>query len=252
MPLPTITALPTPPARSDAPDIFISRADNFLGAFPGLVSDINDFSAALDAYSVPGAGTVTSITFGTGLNGGTITGSGSVSIDTTVVATLTGSQTLTNKTLTSPTLTNPAFSSFQAGGNTITAPAAACTLVGRDTTDTLSNKTLVDPVVTNYTETLYAPSAGTVFTLSLANGTVQKFTSSGNLTITLPSSVAGKSYVVIVAYGGTHTLTWAGGSTIKWVGGVAPTATSVNGKSDIFSFFCDGTNTYGFVMGQNF
>lgn len=251
MPLPTITALPTPPARSDAPDVFISRADNFLGAFPGLVSDINDFSAALDVYSVPGAGTVTSITAGTGLSGGTITGAGTINIDTSVVVTLTGSQTLINKTLTAPILTGPVFSSFVAGGNTITAPAAACTLVGRDTTDTLSNKTLVDPVVTNYTETLYAPSAGTAFTISLANGTLQKFTSSGNLTLTLPSSVAGKSYVVMVAYGGAHTLTWAGGSTIKWVGGVAPTATSVNGKTDIFSFFCDGTNTYGFVMGQN-
>lgn len=52
-----------------------------------------------------GTGTVTSITAGTGLSGGTITGSGTIAIDSTV-ATLTGSQTLTNKTLTSPTLTN--------------------------------------------------------------------------------------------------------------------------------------------------
>lgn len=252
MPLPTISAMPTPPARSDAPDVFITRADNFIAAFDGLVSEINAFGTALEGFSVPGSGTVTSIAFGSGLTGGTVTATGSVAIDTSVVATLTGSQTLTNKTLTSPTLTSPVFSSFVAGGNTITAPAAACTLVGRDTTDTLSNKTLADPVVTNYTETLYAPSAGTAFTVSLSNGTVQRFTSSGNLTITLPSSVAGKSYVVFVQYGGTHTLTWAGGSTIKWAGGTAPTATSVNGKIDAFSFFCDGTNTYAMAMGQNF
>ena len=111
---------------------------------------------------------------------------------------------------------------------------------------------LTNPTVTNYTETLYAPSAGSAFTVSLANGTVQKFTTNANVTITLPSSSAGKSYVIIVAYGGTHTLTWAGGSTIKWPGGTAPTASSANGKFDIFTFFCDGTNTYGQSFGLNY
>jgi hypothetical protein len=47
------------------------------------------------------SGTVTSIATGTGINGGTITSTGTLSIDSTV-ATLTGTQTLTNKTLTSP------------------------------------------------------------------------------------------------------------------------------------------------------
>jgi hypothetical protein len=45
------------------------------------------------------AGTVTSITAGTGLSGGAITGSGTIAIDSTV-ATLTDTQTFTNKTLT--------------------------------------------------------------------------------------------------------------------------------------------------------
>lgn len=52
------------------------------------------------SYSLTGAsGTVTSITAGTGLSGGTITGTGTIAIDSTV-ATLTGNQTLTNKSLT--------------------------------------------------------------------------------------------------------------------------------------------------------
>jgi hypothetical protein len=54
------------------------------------------------AYAA-GTGTVTSITAGTGLSGGAITTSGTIAIDSTV-ATLTGTQTLTNKTLTTPTL----------------------------------------------------------------------------------------------------------------------------------------------------
>ena len=116
----------------------------------------------------------------------------------------------------------------------------------------LQSGKVINPSVTNYTETLYAPSAGTAFTVDLANGTVQKLTASGNLTVTLPSSTAGKSYVIMVAYNGAYTLTWAGGSTILWAGGTAPTATSTNGKVDIFSFFCDGTNTYGQSFGLNY
>lgn len=111
---------------------------------------------------------------------------------------------------------------------------------------------LTNPTVTNYTETLFAPSAGSSFSVSLSNGTVQKLTTNGNTTITLPSSVAGKSYVIMVAYGGAHTLTWAGGTSIKWPGGTAPTASSANGKIDIFTFFCDGTNTYGQSFGLNY
>lgn len=146
-----------------------------------------------------------------------------------------GSDTLTNKTLTAPVLGGTVTGTYTLGGTpTITSPAIST------------------PAITNYTETLYAPSAGSAFTVDLANGTIQKFTTNANVTITLPSSAAGKSYLVIVAYGGTHTVTWAGGSTIKWQGGSAPAATSVNGKFDLFVFTCDGTNTYGRSGGSNF
>jgi hypothetical protein len=120
------------------------------------------------------------------------------------------------------------------------------------TIGTLTNKSLTNPTITNYVETLYAPSAGSSFTVDLSNGTLQKFTTNNNTTITLPSSVAGKSYTLIVAYGGAHSVSFSGGSTIKWSGGTAPTATSVNGKFDIYVFTCDGTNTYGRSGGTNF
>ena len=63
-----------------------------------------------------------------------------VAIDSTV-ATLTGTQTLTNKTLTTPVI-----SSISNTG-TITLPTSTDTLVGRATTDTLTNKTLTSPVL---------------------------------------------------------------------------------------------------------
>ena len=143
-----------------------------------------------------------------------------------------------------------AVSTGTAWATSLTVPSGA--VVGTTDTQTLTNKTLTNPTVTNYVETIFAPSAGTAFTIDLTNGTVQKITSSGNLTITLPASATGKSFTIIVAYGGAHTLTWAGGSTIKWAGGTAPTATSTNAKFDIFNFYCDGTNTYGSVYGLNF
>ena len=58
------------------------------------------------AYVATGAnGTVTSITAGTGLSGGTITTTGTIAIDTATTVDVSTAQTLTNKTLTTPTIT---------------------------------------------------------------------------------------------------------------------------------------------------
>jgi hypothetical protein len=127
------------------------------------------------------------------------------------------------------------------------------TTSGSGTVVALNNTpTITNPTITNYVETLYAPSAGSAFSISLANGTIQEITLNANGTITLPSSVAGKSYTIIVTYSGSYSLTWSGGGTLKWAGGTTPTATSTSGKYDIFNFYCDGTNTYGAVYGLNF
>ena len=64
-----------------------------------------------------GSGSVTSVSAGTGLTGGPITSSGTLSIDTSVVATLTGTQTLTNKTLNSPVVTGTITANGGVGTN---------------------------------------------------------------------------------------------------------------------------------------
>lgn len=134
-----------------------------------------------------------------------------------------------------------------------TVPSAKATKAALDTKLAAANGAATNPVITNYTETVYAPAAGTTFTVDLANGTKQRFTTTGNATITLPAAVTGKSYMVEIVYGGAHTVTWAGGTAIAWAGGTAPTATAVAGKRDKYVFDCTSTSrTDGADAGRNY
>jgi hypothetical protein len=115
----------------------------------------------------------------------------------------------------------------------------------------LVNSTITAPTITNYTETVNAITAGTSATINLDSGTVVTFTiSGGNATITMPTAVAGKSFVLILTQDSTaRTVTW---STVVWPAATAPTITSTVNKKDIYSFFSDGTNWYGTTIGQNY
>jgi hypothetical protein len=73
--------------------IFLCTTDN--------TGSVGSTSITYTVITPSNSGTVTSIATGTGIDGGTITSTGTISIDSTV-ATLAGTQTLTNKTLTSP------------------------------------------------------------------------------------------------------------------------------------------------------
>ena len=88
---------------------------------------------------------------GTGITSSISGDTVSLDIDSTV-ATLTGTQELTNKTLTSPVI------STISNTGTLTLPTSTDTLVGRDTSDTLTNK-IID-------------SASNTLTLDLSEGTL--------------------------------------------------------------------------------
>ena len=125
-----------------------------------------------------GGGTTTNaLTIGTGLSGTSFDGSAAVTIaiDSTV-ATLTGTQTLTNKTLTSPvigTIVNT---------GTLTLPTSTDTLVGRATTDTLTNKTLTAPTL-NSVPTFSLRDTGGGFDLTIRSTSNIPLTFGRTLTI---------------------------------------------------------------------
>ena len=120
-----------------------------------------------------------------------------------------------------------------------------------NTVTTVGNLTLTNTTVTNYTETLSTSSGGNV-TISLANGTYQNVNVNSTITVTLPNSVAGKSFTVQAYYTANNTFSWAGGTSLVWSGGTTPTPTAISGKVDIFNFMQDGNVTYGSVFGQNY
>ena len=92
----------------------------------GQVLTVNAAGNGLE-YATSTTGDITGVTAGTGLTGGGTSGNVTLNIDSTV-ATLTGTQTLTNKTLTSPTIGDTSNITFPTFNQNTTGNAATATL----------------------------------------------------------------------------------------------------------------------------
>jgi hypothetical protein len=178
-------------------------------------------------------------------------GSGTVTSASVVSANGFAGTVATSTTTPAITLTTSITGVIKGNGTALSAAVAGTDYVTPTGTETLTNKTLTNPTVTNYVETPYSATPTSTITLDLANGTVQIITLGGNVTITMPTAVSGKSFIMYLKQDatGSRTVTW---STVKWAGGTAPTITSTASRQDILSFFSDGTNWYGVVVGQNY
>lgn len=133
-------------------------------------TDTQQFEGYLNGtWTVFAAGSgVTSISAGTGLTGGTITSTGTIAIDTSVVVTLTGSQVLTNKTISgsSNTLSNIGNSALTNSSITINGTSVS---LGGSATITASNPNALT-IGTGLSGTSYDGSSAV--TIALANTTV--------------------------------------------------------------------------------
>lgn len=187
--------------------------DNMASNSATALATQQSIKAYVDAAS-------TTYTAGTGLD---LTGT-EFSIDSTV-ATLTGTQTLTNKTI-------------DAASNTLT---GVVTLTG---TQTLTNKTLTKPALDGtVTEEVYTIS-GTSVALEPDNGSFQLHTLTGNTTYTDGFS-AGEAITLMVDDGSAYTITWP---TITWTnnGGSAPTL-ATSGYT-VISLWKISTTLYGALV----
>lgn len=161
--------------------------------------------------------------------------------DGTGLATLTGTQTLTNKTLTAPVIATITNSS-----NTLTLPTTADTLVGRATTDTLTNKTLTAPVVTAPTVThTVSTTASTTYTLLSTDASDFIYTTSSNaVTFTVANVLSPGQYVNVIQVGSGQ---------VSFVAGSGVTLNSIAGNKKISaahgaaSIICISSGVYQLV-----
>jgi len=213
----------------------------------GYILSVASTTATGLQWIAAGTGTVSSITAGTGLSGGTITTTGTIAIDSTV-ATLTGTQTLTNKTLTAPII------STISNTGTVTLPTATDTLVGRATTDTLTNKTLTSPTITTPTQRLTLNAqTGTTYTLVAADATYKLVTASNAaaITITIPPSVFTVGDVINVQQIGAGQVTFSQGSGVTITSTGATTASpKIRVQYSSASIICTTTSTGFTIVGD--
>lgn len=183
--------------QSDASGIISSAAVNLATSVTGILPSANGGTGVNNAGSLTyGANNITLTT----------TGVTSVTLPTTgTLATLAGSETLTNKTLTGNIAVN-----LVSGAATVTLPTTTSTLATLALTETLSNKTLASPDVTSGIS--MKNQAATIWYEQTVNGT-------NNIGITAPIDMVNASYSMTLPDGqgaagdtlinnGSGTLTW--------------------------------------------
>lgn len=160
----------------------------------------------------------------------TASGSGSVSATVAFVGTSAASDVHTAELL----------------ANAATSSNTASTIVFRDGSGNFSSGNITGEQFADTLQSIGSVGATPSFNWSL--GAIASITLSTTTTINssnFSAALAGQTFTLIMNCA-SHTVTWTG---IKWAGGTGPT---VSTGTDIYTFFYDGSNYYGFSGGQSF
>jgi hypothetical protein len=183
------------------------------------------------------AADIEGVTASTGLTGGGTSGTVTLSIDTSITADLTTSQTFTNKTLTSPIATSPTFT-----GTTKIAQILETTTLSTSAVTATQNY----DVITNGAVTYVTASNTSNYTLNVrgdGSTTLNSIMSTGQaLTIAHLVTNGGTAYyLTTLQIDGTTS-----GVTTEWQGGTAPSSGNTN-SVDIYSITIIKTGNAAFT-----
>ncbi len=198
---------------------------------------INGSPVSLGGSITITASTTSTLTIGTGLTGTSFNGSAPVTIDSTV-ATLTGSQVLTNKTLTSPILNTATADTITAisGGNLVLNAGGTDTVVIQKSSSTVASFNATGITLGSARNIVFANNSQTV-TLNMSGS------ASASYTVTWPAAAPTANTALV--YTGSSTYAWAtaggwttGTSTSLAAGGTV--SISLTAGQQIFSVASSG------------
>lgn len=240
----TITALPTPPSRSD-PSNFSARADDFLGALPAFATETNAVASEVNTNATnalsyknqaeAAAATALATASTTPWISGTTYSIGDVTYSS--ITFLSYRRKTNGAGTTDPSLDSTNWQLIAGSGDV--------TLTG---TQTLSNKTMNSVVLNDgYTEEVFTLT-GTTPNLSAANGSIQTWTltAASNPTDGLSS---GQSVILGIDDGTNYTITWP---SVVWTkAGGSGAAPSLNAAVRTWVVLWKvGTTLYGSYLGD--